>query len=338
MLASYYSLAAQLSLSRLQTLDFTWAWPWAAYSGLGKPEFSTIHVMASAVTHVLSRSFVNDKGAWAPSFSAFGLTPTLELSSPKPSGHPSFNLLIGSNTSDMVNGKHDARMITLVEPLNPSVAAQSVVAALDQRLADASVPTQRFRWGSDVSPLKGQSCIVLIDLEEAHLKSTSTNDFAAVQSILSQADNVLWVSGPLGPDSALMTGLARSTRNEIAGLQLRTLEFTDELFTNTDRSSDLIVRAWNDKGSDTEFFAINGSLQVGRFVEDKSRNDEMEQMLGRKEKPLVSTVLGEKPQALKLCVRQIGMLDSLCYEPDPLAAAPLNSGELEVEVKASSIK
>lgn len=286
----------------------------------------------------MSRCFGNKNSAWGASFSASGLTPTLELTDSKPSGQTSFNLLIGGNATSVEQVSQTGQIVTLVESLNPSTAAQSLVATLDQRLTNASIPTQRFRWGSDISQLKGQSCIVLLDLEDAHLKNPSAQDLAAVQFLLSQANNVLWVSGPLGADSALMTGLARSARNEIAGLQLRTLEFSDELMTTTDSFSDFIARVWNYHGSDNEFVVNNGTLQVGRFVEDDSRNNEMDQMLGRQEKPLVPTVLEEKPQALKLCVRQIGMLDSLCYEPDPLATAPLEPGELEVEVKASGIK
>ena len=291
-----------------------------------------------ADAHLLYRCFKQPSSVWGPRLPASGFTPILELSEATTSDHPSFNLLIAGGLSQAVNGNRQVQNITLVEPLESSITAQSLVAALDQRLATASIPTQRFRWGSDLSQLKGQACIVLIDLEKAHLKNPSAQDLAAVQFILTQAENVLWVSGSLGPDSALMTGLARSVRNEIAGLQLRTLEFADDWSGKIEKSSDFIARVWNHEGFDNEFIATGGTLQIGRFIEDGSRNGEMDQILGRKETPLVPTTLGENTHALRLCVRQIGMLDSLCYEPDPLTKAPLEPGELEVEVTASGSK
>lgn len=228
--------------------------------------------------------------------------------------------------------------VTLIESASPSELARGVAAAIAQRLEDASVPTKRFYWGSDVSQLEGQACIVLTDLESALLKEPSPKDLAALQLLLSHAKSLLWVSGPLGPDAALVTGLARSVRNEVAGLQLRTLELTNLPISEPDTCADCVCRVFRYGGSDEEFRWSSGTLEVSRLAEDEDRNEELAQLLGREEKTPTETTLQQSPEAMKLCVRQVGMLDSLCFEPDTLASQPLAQGEVEVDVKASGVK
>lgn len=262
------------------------------------------------------------------------------LADSEPAVHNQFRLLVSGKSDSAVNSSHHEAVeeVVVVESANSSSVARSLATVLTQKLARKSIRTRRFLWGSDVSELKGQFCIVLTDLEEALLKDPTAKDFGDVQSLILQAGRLLWVSGPLGPDSALMTGLARSVRNEVPGIQFRTLQVEDREITEADAFSDLIVRVWQYKGSDDEFITEDHLIKVGRLVEEKDRNEKLAQLLGQKETPIIQTELEETPQALKLCARQIGMLDSLCYESDELATKPLVDGEIEVEVKASGIK
>ncbi|PHH63522.1 hypothetical protein CDD81_5803 [Ophiocordyceps australis] len=289
---------------------------------------------------ILAGTKTDEASSWASfPLSALGLMPLLDLVGSESRGSAHFRLcLIESAPESSSVKQQESRHITLVESANPSTLAQAVAAAVAQRLHHASISTSRFAWGSDTCQLKGRQCIMLTDLEAALLKDPSPTDLAGVQSLFSHAEQILWVSGPLGPDAALITGLARTVRNEAAGIQLRTLELADVALADADACADAVCRVLDQQTTaDDEFRLASATLQTSRLVEDEERNEELAQMLGRKEKTPVPTAIQEPPQAMKLCVGQVGMLDSVCFEPDALALEPLAEGEVEIDVKASGV-
>lgn len=292
------------------------------------------------LTMLFCRNLDSAQSSWVSCLSPSGLTPALELIdiATECAGHGHFRLRLTGSAAESTNSDQQPQQVTLIESASPSVLAQGVAAAVTQRLQEASIPTKRVHWGSDVSQLRGQPCIVLADLQSALLKDPTPEDLTALQSLLLHAESTLWVSGPLGPDASLVTGLARSVCNEAAGVQIRTLEVADLPITEADSYADLVSRVFQYRGSDTEFRLRSGALLISRVVEDEDRNEELAQLLGQGEKAAVATTLQETPEALKLCVRQIGMLDSVCFDPDPLASEPLGADEVEVDVKASGIK
>lgn len=279
--------------------------------------------------------------SWTSCLARSGLTPALKLidMDTESAVHGHFRLSLTGNAAESTNSDNrQPQQVTLIESANASATAQGIAAAVAQNLEKASIPTKRVRWGSDVSQLKGQPCIVLTDLESALLKDPAPEDLAALQSLFAHAESTLWVSGPLGPDAALITGLSRSVCNEAADVHIRTLEVTDLPGPGADSYADLVTRVFRYGGPDTEFRWHSDALLVSRLVEDEARNKEIAQLLGQGEKAAVATTLQEKPEGLKLCMRQIGMLDSVCFEPDLLALEPLEAGEVEVDVKASGVK
>ncbi|KAK2592072.1 hypothetical protein QQS21_010233 [Conoideocrella luteorostrata] len=288
-----------------------------------------------------TRNLDSVQSNWTSCLARSGLMPALELMDIKKefTVHGHFRLSLTGNAAEQTNGDdRQPQQVTLIESANASVMAQEVVAAVAQRLREMSIPTKRVCWGPDVSQLRGKPCIVLTDLESALLKNLTPEGLSALESLFSHAESTLWISGPLGPDAALITGLSRSVCNEAVGVRIRTLEVTDLPILEADSYADLVTRVFQYCGPDTEFMWHTEALLVSRLVENEARNKEIAQLLGRGEKTAVATMLQEKPEGLKLCMRQIGMLDSVCFEPDPLALEPLEAGEVEVDVKASGVK
>ncbi|ODA80867.1 hypothetical protein RJ55_03827 [Drechmeria coniospora] len=286
-----------------------------------------------------TRNIDSTKSIWASSFSRLGLTPSLDLIDSTASGYGRSTLRLTANVSPSglsSDGQAKLEHVSIVVSAAASSRAQRVASAIATRLEE-SCTVHIVRWGPDASKLKGQTCIILTDLESALLKDLASEDLTNLQTLLSLAESTLWVSGPLGPDAALITGLVRSVRNEAVGVQLRTVEMTDVPLSEAEEYADAVSRIFHYRGSDDEFQARQGTLQISRLVEDEERNMELAQLLGQGEKAAVATTLQEKPEALKLCVRQIGMLDSICFEPDPLSREPLGAEEVEIDVKASGI-
>lgn len=137
------------------------------------------------------------------------------------------------------DGTKNSQRVALVENADAGDRAREVAIALAQRLEQASVLTRRIAWSSDMLHLHGETCIMLTDLESALLKDPpKAEDLAIVHSILSQAECILWVFGPVEPETAKVTDLARRAWNKTT-IQLRTLEL-DNL--DSDTCADLVLR------------------------------------------------------------------------------------------------
>lgn len=225
-----------------------------------------------------------------------------------------------------------------MEACEPSPAAQQVASQISQELEKLSIRTSRFRWGSDVSQLNSKSCIVLTDLEKALLLQASSADFRAAQQMVLEAESLLWVSGALGPDAHLASGLARSVRNEVAGIKFRTLQVNGTPLEMAHEFASMVLRVLQSSAADEEFIAEGGIITVSRFLEDRRRNEILATMLGKRDSKAELMPLDAAPDAVKLGIRNPGMLDSLCFEPDTTPEAPLAPGEVEVQVKASGVK
>lgn len=253
-------------------------------------------------------------------------------------GQKQFRLNVAGIQAPEPTGQALPQEIVLVEAYEPSVAAQKVASQISQELEEFSIRISRFPWGSDVSQLNGKSCIVLTDLEKALLLQASSEDFHAVQQMILQAESLLWVSGNLGPEAHLVSGLARSVRNEVAGINFRTLQVSGTSLESAHEFASIVLRVFRSLVADEEFVSVGGIVTVSRFSEDRRRNETLATMIGKRESNVDMMPLEAAPGAVRLAIRNPGMLDSLCFEPDAAAETPLGSDEVEVQVKASGVK
>lgn len=228
--------------------------------------------------------------------------------------------------------------IVILEAREPSPAAQKVATQIAQELDDLSVRTNRLLWGSDMSQLNSKACIVLTDLERALLVDATEADFLAAQQMILQAESLLWVSGALGPDSHLVSGLARSIRNEVAGIKFQTLQVNSTPLESVHEFASMVVRVLRSSIADEEFIAEAGIITVSRFLEDRRRNETLATTLGKRDSKPELTPLDAVSGPVKLGIGNPGMLDSLCFEPDTTSQIALPPGEVEVQVKASGVK
>lgn len=225
------------------------------------------------------------------------------------------------------------REIVLVEAANASESANNVAAQLKALLKDSAIT--RIQWNNDLSAADGKACIVLADLETSILSNISRDGFGALQQLVTRAESLLWICGDTGPDASMISGLARSIRNEIPGVQFRTLQIENKPLDSFPGLIDRVLRASN---SDTEFRVLDGMICVNRFSEDNSRNEALATNLGEIEPKVKHLALKDTAGPVKLCIKNPGMLDSLCFEPDSAPEVPLEAGKVEVDVKASGIK
>ncbi|CRG92673.1 Nonribosomal peptide synthetase 14 [Talaromyces islandicus] len=246
--------------------------------------------------------------------------------------------LIAGNTSKRLAVTIQGEIVIVQAP-EPSKSAQNVADALTEVLEKQCVRAIRVDWSLPeyISVIEGKECIVLADLEKSHLLEASQEEFPIIQQTILKAGGILWVSGSIGPDAALVTGLARTIRNEIPGSKLRVLQTNELSLASPTTWSNYILRLLQSPTLDSEFTIKDGFLQISRVVEYYTRNDALAVSLGRQEPKTVHMPLSETSSPVKLCIKNPGMLDSLYFEPDDILNSPLASGQVEIEVKASGV-
>ncbi|KAE8554287.1 hypothetical protein TMatcc_006203 [Talaromyces marneffei ATCC 18224] len=224
--------------------------------------------------------------------------------------------------------------IIILEPAVPSLTADAVATQVTAQLDAASIPSKRITLQAPLAELKGKRCISLIEVESSFLEDLSESGFESLKSILLETSSLVWFVGVDGPAASLIAGLARTARNEIAGLQLSTLQAPPGSFGSYENLASSIVKVITSPIRDNELRIENGILQVSRLLEDHGLSGAIDG-LQRGEKVLTPLSQTVRPQ--KLVVQNPGLLDSLCFELDESLEGPIADGEVEIEVRASGV-
>lgn len=273
------------------------------------------------------------------------------------SGDGKLTVLMGSSISTVNSaapvtngngpeGKDHREEIIIIQAPAASDAVVQVAAQLKDLLSATHDPTI-IEWtpGKEASllPIKGKECISLLELQTAMLSNLSEADFASLKFLILESSKLLWVSGTAhdDPGSSIVNGLARVVRNEEPGLAFQTLS-TPKLCSGgpitAEKLSELIRQVFQIDGDsdETEFSIQDGVICTSRVVEDHILNTELHRLEPRNSRTTAMVSL-DKAGPLKLSVKNAGLLDSLCYEPDERAETPLADDEVEITVKAASL-
>ena len=254
------------------------------------------------------------------------------------------NLIIAKKTelihTNGITETSEHKQVTLIQKAFPSETAQYLASSLSTSLERSGYTVIPYIWGSDMSHLSGKSCISLVELDTPLFRDLTEKDFTSVQQLVLSATSILWVVGFDDPSGAMVDGLARSVRNETPGLMFRILH-VEELYSSPSATSlleDLITRAYFSTTEDDEFLVRNKLLHTSRIEEDTALNEEINDMLPAAQVRVLNMPLEQIPYPTKLCIRNPGMLDSLCLEPDDLPTTELQDDFIEIEVRATVLK
>ena len=243
-----------------------------------------------------------------------------------------------STVKEMHGDKVAKEEVFILELAHPSQKSKALSLRLASELEHGSVVINKISWGASLLPLKGKRCISLLEVEESVLKSIDGSDFAALKFLVLQTSSLLWISCAGDPTASLAVGMARSIRNEIPNMRLRTLQIQSTSLDTPEMLAPIIARLARTVTEDHEFVEENRILKVPRVVEDSRMN---KQMLAHSSasKDYVQTVLLKHMNApQKLAIQNQGMLDTLCYEADDIPVHELPDDEVEIQVKSSGLK
>ena len=199
--------------------------------------------------------------------------------------------------------------------------------------------------------LKNNLCVYLDELESPMLARISGQEYRAIQNLCT-ALGVLWVvegaqiDPPANPESGMAIGLARCIRSEIPAINVVTLDLDAKRRLTPSRTSQIIARVCRaafthqggkerPMGQESEFLERNGILHIPRVVPDMDMEECVHDLVQDPVPQAQSSLDGQS--ALSLRIGNFGSLDSFYFEHNEALNDPLHPGEVEIQVRASSL-
>ncbi|KAI1207118.1 ketoacyl-synt-domain-containing protein [Annulohypoxylon truncatum] len=186
--------------------------------------------------------------------------------------------------------------------------------------------------------------VVLSELDRPVLASMNKVDFEKVQSMLTRAGGILWVTCgaskfPMNPSTNMVLGLFRTARSELGKMAV-TLDLDPDSTLDVEGQAALIEDAFrrtilaDNPEAEVEFAEQGGDLVVPRFVSDDDMNLRLHRELGKSEPYLQP--LRQNGRRLRAATQADGSLDTLYFE-DVSVDEDFGKDQVEIEVEASRL-
>ncbi|KAI8953570.1 polyketide synthase [Xylaria longipes] len=196
----------------------------------------------------------------------------------------------------------------------------------------------QFRSTVGHEGLDSSICIVLPELEAGLLISVTGDVLSALKDVVN-SKRLIWVNKDGSPDTDLVTGFATCIRLEKPELDFLILTFQAEDRAELIAEKILEINAVveESEGSiETSYKVLDGVINIPRLVEatEVTKHVKKQTLAG----DVADVAFGaDASRSLRLQVREIGLLDSLCFDDDPLHVTPMAHNEVEFQTKATAV-
>jgi hypothetical protein len=235
------------------------------------------------------------------------------------------------------NGTSDKRDFVIIEPSTSSSGIQSFSGVLREALSDQGYGVSATTWGEistrAANEIDGKTFISLLELEQAMLYNLSESDFHSIRKLVLNCERLLWINCGDDPSMAVIDGLARTMRSELASIKFQVLHLSG-WETALQHGPSLAARIVTSDTADSEFQERGGLLQISRIFNSFEGNERVRDCL----EDTVRTKSLTHQDGLRLTIGKPGLLDTLTFINDDRMEVPLGETEVEVEVKATGVK
>ncbi|KAI3327074.1 reducing type I polyketide synthase [Xylariaceae sp. AK1471] len=198
---------------------------------------------------------------------------------------------------------------------------------------------------TDVQAIPPGSKVLIVDeLWTSVLTNLDQPQWATLQCLVDRQCHVLWVTTGAqmvitNPETALISGLFRTIRNETPFLTLINLDVESPVRDTTvqaiEKCLGLLESTDNKTTIDSEFAERDGILNISRILPDSSLNRATEEeVVG---KPLEMMPLKTTQGTIKLRAERVGNLDSLQYCQISVEPPPLADDWVEIDILTSGV-
>ncbi|RYP20567.1 hypothetical protein DL765_002724 [Monosporascus sp. GIB2] len=226
------------------------------------------------------------------------------------------------------------KSVDILQSAAPSAQAQKLASELGVVLGELSIAVEVKTWSADYAPETGAHLVSLVELSDDLLANLSPSDFSKLQSLIDRVSSILWVTGSDRPEHELVTGLARTVKNEVGTVSFRVLHMGSDESDNQVACSVMAKLVMAGVVQD-EFLLRSGVLYTNQVVQNHTLNQRVEEMMNHNAS--VTAPLEKVRLPLKLAVGTPGLLDTLHFQIDESAVTPLEDDEVEIDVRATGL-
>ncbi|KUJ09043.1 BcPKS8, polyketide synthase [Mollisia scopiformis] len=196
------------------------------------------------------------------------------------------------------------------------------------------------RLTTDLQP-SGKFCLFISELEQNLLSSLTSDQFTALQKMLTSVEGVLWVVrraylSSSNPDANMITGLSRSIRSETL-LKFATLDLDSEPVLCLSSTVQTILNVFTavfgpkaEANCELEFAERKGALFTPRVINDVEMNEAVHKARSFTLEP---TPFIRKDRPLQMAIGTHGALETLHFVDQSVEDTLAEDG-IELEVKA----
>lgn len=193
--------------------------------------------------------------------------------------------------------------------------------------------------------LKGDNCVVLVDMERPHLQDIGPEMFQLYQTILTTSKSVLWLQtnhadADAPPYWAMLEGLCRVCRSENPSTRIVTLTVEPATGLSPEATASRIAKllrysnhGLGEEQYEQEYLEVSGHLCINRLAQAKYLDEHISR---RTQKAVRPRPFGRGPP-IALDIQTPGLLDTLAWTEDRAAYDPLSPGQVEVGVRAIGV-
>jgi acyl transferase domain-containing protein/NADPH:quinone reductase-like Zn-dependent oxidoreductase/ubiquinone/menaquinone biosynthesis C-methylase UbiE len=244
------------------------------------------------------------------------------------------------------------RFIILCADSRIRLSRMDMPLALKARLEKSGFQAQLMSLSKlDQQDLARTICFSFVELEEPLLASPTSDDMKTLQNIADASAGLIWITRGAAssdverPELAVFQGLARTLRAENENFTCITVDLDAKKTLPAHDVAELLLDIYEKQLSprrstslvDSEFVEQDGVLHIKRAIEDEKSN---QFLVGRANatalRPQLENAI-QDARPLKLNSVNRGGLDPVVFEEDMRFAQSIQAGEVEIEVRATSL-
>ena len=200
------------------------------------------------------------------------------------------------------------------------------------------IPIPKSLLRASLQDLEGKTCIATLEMGTSFLANATVDEFATFKEIVRRCPRIIWVSSSSEPVGSVITGLARTMRNEDAALVFRTLQLPSQDMYDSVNIAEVVSQLATSSTTASEFVLDQGVLKVSKILGDIKTDSMVASMVSNGGLEISPSTLNQVGTAQKLALPPLGMLENIHFEADEVPDKLLGDDEVEIEVKASGIK
>ncbi|KAF6807652.1 polyketide synthase [Colletotrichum musicola] len=229
--------------------------------------------------------------------------------------------------------------VFIVKDLGSSTVSVQLEEVLRKREPKAVVKAVSLSETKSLN-MASATVVSLLELEKPLLDKVDDESLEGIKKISLSSGRLIWVTGNgSSPDSQTSVGLGRtvcSERGDQAFITLN-LEPSQNIASRADAIARVLARSFHPGvPAESEFIEQNGIIHIPRIVPHGQLNDVVRSRTAKPDFQTYTTGQSPKPH-FNVTIGTPGLLDTLFYTEDAHSSTPLKEGDIEIEIKASSL-